>query len=95
MRLPKTGCKHFLCVDAFFVLVVFATVCFNVGMTKQLIDQLGGIKAVAEYLSVDRSAVGNWRLAGRSIPWKHRPGIARLAADRAVDLPPGFWGIPS
>lgn len=60
-------------------------------MTKQLIDQLGGIKPVAEYLNVDRSAVGNWRLKGRQIPWKHRMGIARLAAERGVDLPSGFW----
>ena len=37
-------------------------------MEKELIDNLGGIGAVAEALKVDRSAVGNWRLAGRSIP---------------------------
>lgn len=59
---------------------------------KQLIDDLGGIKAVSEALGVDRSAVGNWRLEGRSIPWKHRPAIARLAAEKAVNLPLDFWG---
>ncbi|RPI59353.1 MAG: hypothetical protein EHM48_09030 [Planctomycetaceae bacterium] len=61
-------------------------------MTKQLIDDLGGIKAVSEALGVDRSAVGNWRLKGRSIPWRWRPAIARLAADKAVNLPADFWG---
>lgn len=61
-------------------------------MTKQLIDQLGGIKAVAAELGVDKSAVSNWRLEGRSIPWKHRPAIARMAAVKAVNLPVDFWG---
>ena len=62
-------------------------------MEKELIDALGGIGAVSEALRVDRSAVSNWRLQGRRIPYKHRPAIARLAADRAVDLPAGFWGV--
>ena len=61
-------------------------------LEKELIDNLGGIGAVAEALKVDRSAVGNWRLAGRSIPWKHKPAIARLAAEKAVNLPANFWG---
>lgn len=60
--------------------------------TKQFIDSLGGIAFVAEALDVNRSAVANWRLKGRSIPWKHRPALARLAADKALDLPAGFWG---
>lgn len=60
-------------------------------MDKTLIAQLGGAKAVAEALKLDRSAVGNWTLVGRRIPWKHRPAIARLAAERAVALPPAFW----
>lgn len=62
-------------------------------MWKQLIDDLGGIKPVADALGVDKSAVGNWRLSGRNIPWKHRPAIARLAAERAVNLPANFWGV--
>ena len=40
-----------------------------------------------------RSAVSNWRLKGRAIPWKHRPALARLAAERAVNLPSGYWGV--
>lgn len=60
---------------------------------KQLIDELGGIAAVSTALGIDRSAVGNWRLADRRIPWKHRPAIARMAAERAVNLPADFWGV--
>lgn len=76
---------HFLC---------FTTVlrhAYMLPMEKQLIDALGGIRAVSEALQVDRSAVSNWRLEGRRIPWKHKPAIARLAADRAVSLPSNFW----
>ena len=60
--------------------------------SKALIDQLGGIGPVAAATGAHRSAVSNWRLAGRNIPWKHKPAIARLAADRAVSLPADFWG---
>jgi len=60
-------------------------------MDKDLIAQLGGPKAIAEALNLDRSAVSNWTLQGRRIPWKHRPAIARLAAERALPLPPTFW----
>lgn len=59
--------------------------------TKQFIDRLGGIAFVADHLKVSKSAVANWRLAGRCIPWKHRPALARLAADKAVDLPANYW----
>ena len=61
-------------------------------MTKELIDQLGGIKAVAAALETTPSAVANWRLAGREIPWKRRHAIARLAAELGVSLPADFWG---
>lgn len=60
-------------------------------MKKELIQKLGGNKAVAEALAVDRSAVGNWLLNGRDIPWRHKPAIARLAAEKAVSLPASFW----
>lgn len=58
---------------------------------KALIDALGGIAAVSEATKATASAVSNWRLAGRAIPWKHKPAIARLAAERAVSLPGNFW----
>jgi hypothetical protein len=59
---------------------------------KELIDELGGIGHVAAATGADRSAVSNWRLQGRNIPWKHKPAIARLAAEKAVNLPHNFWG---
>jgi hypothetical protein len=59
--------------------------------TKQFIDSLGGIGFIADHLNVTTSAVANWRLAGRAIPWKHRPALARLAAEKAVNLPPLYW----
>ncbi len=60
-------------------------------MSKQLINELGGPKAVADRLKTSHGAVRNWMLADRSIPWKYRPAIARLAAERAVQLPADFW----
>jgi len=62
-------------------------------MEHQLIDELGGVKAVAEALGLNSNVVANWKLEGRSIPWKRRHAIARLAADRGVALPGDFWGI--
>lgn len=60
-------------------------------MAKQLIHDLGGTKQVAEALGVSHGAVRNWLLDKRSIPWKHRPALARIAAERAVALPEDFW----
>lgn len=55
-----------------------------------LIDELGGNIALAEIMGCTPNAVSNWR--SRGIPWKKRPIIARLAAERGVSLPLGFWG---
>ena len=60
-------------------------------MEPDIIDRLGGAKALAEALGLTKQAVTNWRLGKRGIPWRHRPAIARLAADRAEALPIGFW----
>jgi DNA-binding transcriptional regulator YdaS (Cro superfamily) len=76
---------HFLCLRLILIRA------FNAAMKKELIQKLGGNKAVAEALRVDRSAVGNWLLDGRDIPWKHKPAIARLAAEKAISLPSSFW----
>lgn len=57
---------------------------------SDLIDKLGGPTAIAEALQCTPNAVSNWRTRG--IPWKQRPAIAKLALDRAVSLPNGFWG---
>ena len=85
--------KHKMLHQAQKLLDAVSGLCLYAAMTKQLIDQLGGIKAVADALGVDRSAVSNWRLEGRHIPWKHRPAIARMAAEKAVNLPSDFWGV--
>lgn len=70
----------------------YPTTCDNVPvMSRQLIESLGGAKRVADDLSTTHGAVRNWMLAGRSIPWRYRPAIARLAAERAVQLPVDFW----
>lgn len=60
-------------------------------MAKELIQALGGSKQVAEALNLRHGAVRNWLLADRSIPWKYRPTLARIAAERAVPLPEDFW----
>lgn len=59
-------------------------------MAKQLIDALGGIRPVADALGTSPGAVANWRLRN-TIPWKHRHGVARIAANLGVSLPDGFW----
>lgn len=61
-------------------------------MAKELIEKLGGPKQVAGDLNTTPGAVRNWMLADRSIPWRFRPAIARIAAERAVQLPENFWG---
>lgn len=60
-------------------------------MSSELIKKLGGAKRVADDLNTSHGAVRNWMLKGRSIPWRYRPAIARIAAERAVQLPEDFW----
>ena len=60
-------------------------------MSKELIEKLGGAKAVADTLNTTHGAVRNWMLPDRSIPWRYRPALARIAAQRAVPLPENFW----
>lgn len=60
-------------------------------MSRELIEKLGGAKKVADDLRTTHGAVRNWMLSGRSIPWRYRPAIARIAAERAVQLPADFW----
>lgn len=60
-------------------------------MESELIGALGGNKAVAEALGIAPNVVANWQHDGRSIPWKRRHAIARIAAERGVPLPEGFW----
>lgn len=57
---------------------------------ENLIDQLGGNKALAEKLRVTPNAVSNWR--ERGIPWRLRPAVARMAAENGFALPDNFWG---
>lgn len=56
----------------------------------RLIDELGGNTALARELELTPNAISNWR--ARGIPWKMRPVIARMAAERGVVLPVDFWG---
>lgn len=60
-------------------------------MSTDLITALGGPNSVAEALGVKPNVVANWRLEGRSIPWKRRHVLARIAAERGIPLPEGFW----
>ncbi len=59
-------------------------------MPDNLIDKLGGNKAVATLLGTSPGAVANWRLR-KTIPWKYRPSLARIAGERAIPLPENFW----
>ena len=96
MRPVQKAVKHKMCGASFFVLYIGFGICFIRGMSdKALIDQLGGIPPVSAATGAKASAVSNWRLDGRKIPWKHKPAIARLAAEKAVNLPADFWGAPA
>jgi len=59
-------------------------------MSKELIDALGGVKAVAEHLQTSPGAVANWRLAGRDVPWRWRPALAQMAEQHGIAVPEGF-----
>lgn len=56
----------------------------------ELISKLGSNKDVASQLNVKPGAVAMWR-SRDTIPWKFRPVIARIAAERAIPLPENFW----
>lgn len=58
-------------------------------MHDELIKALGGNVAVAEAVSVSRFVVANW--CSRGVSWRYRPAVAKLAAERGVDLPAGYW----
>jgi hypothetical protein len=62
----------------------------TLGHVKELIDKLGGVKAVADALQTSPGAVANWRLPARSIPWRWRFALANLAGAKGVPLPAGF-----
>ncbi len=47
-----------------------------------VINALGGTKAVAAALSLDKSSVSCWRTRG--IPAKHVASLARLATEKGV-----------
>lgn len=61
---------------------------------RELIKQLGKGTAVAAWVSaasgqkLDREAVYQWSING--IPWKWRPFVARMAAEKNVTLPADF-----
>lgn len=57
---------------------------------QHLLDKLGGNKVVAEALSLAPNVVANWR--DRGIPWRRRHIIARLAAEKQIELPADFLG---
>jgi predicted transcriptional regulator len=57
-------------------------------MNEQIIDQLGGSKAIAETLGITQANVSNWRK--RDIPRRYRVTLARMALDKGVMLPADF-----
>jgi hypothetical protein len=57
---------------------------------SKLISDLGGSKALADALGTSPNRVANWNK--RDIPWRYRHVVAKLAAERGVELPQGFWG---
>jgi hypothetical protein len=56
---------------------------------SKLINELGGSKLLADAIGAAPNAVANWNK--RKIPWRYRHVVAKLAAERGVDLPSDFW----
>lgn len=56
----------------------------------ELIDSLGGVTAVADYLSthlqrrVSVGTVSSWKSRNTSVPDEYRPGLVEMARDREV-----------
>ena len=59
-------------------------------MEKTFITNLGGVNAVADFLGVNPGVVRNWLLDNRSIPWRYRPALVRMAASKCIETPSGF-----
>lgn len=53
-----------------------------------IIDQLGGYKAVAAELGQNDTTIANWRTRG--VPWRWRPVVAALAKKRRIAVPENF-----
>lgn len=51
--------------------------------TNRLIDDLGGSKAVAQYLRTTQSVVGNWRQRG--VPLWARAAMAEMCEEKSID----------
>ena len=58
------------------------------GMSKELIDALGGTSAVARSTGQSGNTVSNWK--ERGVPWKWRPLLAQLAERQNVPVPEDF-----
>lgn len=61
---------------------------------RQLIENLGKGTEVAKWLharghDVDRESVYKWATNG--VPWRWRPLVAAMAAEKGVRLPKGFF----
>lgn len=56
----------------------------------ELIDSLGGVTAVADYLStylkrrVSVGTVSSWKTRNTSVPDEYRPALVQMASDREV-----------
>ncbi len=57
---------------------------------SELIDLLGGNKAVADRFGVKSSAVSNWRASNRFPPRLHYQ-LLRWCKERNIRLPKGFF----
>lgn len=58
-------------------------------MSRNLIEQLGGVEAVATALGQRRNVVWNW-CDRDAVPWRWRPAIAAMAKKKRVSVPDTF-----
>lgn len=59
---------------------------------RELIEELGGTRAVSERLGLKLNRVSNWKRRG--VPWPYRPTLAEWARRKGKKVPAGFLDAP-
>lgn len=58
----------------------------------EIIDRLGGIKAVSRLTGAKPKAISNWRMIGK-FPWRTRYAITEALAAHGQVAPDAVWGL--
>lgn len=61
--------------------------------TREIIDVLGGTKAVVEMTGVGNTSVSNWRVSGK-FPAKFHLLMTSALDRKHYEAPASLWGVP-